>query len=157
MKQLADGSGAKWREYLGLAAMFYYLMLQSETGFSPLKMMYGREVIAITEVSRSSYFLIPVYGHEVQEHAKEMESLFERARYRAVTVREVRASVQNAIMNTREHPLIRQEIWWGMNRYGGKDTGNEGRDVGYGPLGSRPSPQVPTTCWEKLIRPPWKS
>ena len=118
MERLADGAGTKWKEHLGLAVMAYRLMPHSATGFSPFRMMYGREATTSTEIGRSHYVPNTSYGQAVKDHAKEMDSLFEQARSRAQAVREVRAAVQHAKMGTRGHPpyQVGDLVWYDQRR-----------------------------------------
>ena len=77
MERLADGAGTKWKEHMGLAVMAYRLIPHSATGFSPFRMMYGREATTSTKIGRSHYVPNTSYGQAVKDHVKEMDSLFD--------------------------------------------------------------------------------
>lgn len=56
--------------------MTYRLMPHSATGFSPFKMLYGRESTTTPEAGKPIYVPNTSYGHADREHAREMGSLF---------------------------------------------------------------------------------
>ena len=118
MERLADGLGAKWREFLGLAAMAYRLMPHGTTGFSPFRMLYGREATTSTEVGQTSYIPNVSYKHAVELHAQKMDALFRSARTKAQAARDVRAAAQHAKMGTRAHPPYRvgDLVWYNQRR-----------------------------------------
>lgn len=76
----------KRREYLRLATMTYRLIPQYSTGFSPFRMLYGREAIISTEIRTITFIPHLKYRNAVQEHALKMDQLFSIARTKAQEV-----------------------------------------------------------------------
>ena len=117
MERLADGDLANWTRYLGLAVMAYWTLPHESTGFSPFRLLYGREAHTPAEVGAYQYSPIDSYKRAALEHTAMMRELFATARQRAKDTATKRAARWN---QTKGSPAIHYQVgdlvWFDQRR-----------------------------------------
>ena len=105
-EKLANGDLTKWAEYLGQAVMAYRMTPHVATGFSPFRLLYGREATTSQELGFSSIAEYDTYSQAVEEHTELVHRAFQEAYKTSQRSRERRAARwnQRAGVRTYDYP-----------------------------------------------------
>lgn len=117
-ERIADGVLTNWRTHMAYAVMAYRLMPHSTTGFSPFKMIYGREALLSDEVGLSQFQNWESCEEAVEAHGKLIWEMYAQARSKAQMVRCVRQSKWNARNRFRMNPMFKvgDLVWFDHRR-----------------------------------------
>ena len=96
MERLADGETRNWKTFLAYAVMAYRIMPHQTTGYSPFKLLYGREALTSKEVNSSTYTNWDSYQEAVKSQAKLIWELHANTRTRSTTTQHVQQAKENA-------------------------------------------------------------
>ena len=91
-ERLAGGDMANWREYYGQAVMAYRMTPHSDTGFSPFRLLYGREATTSQELGTKTSVDLESYAQAVELHTKSINKAFREAESRSQNNKAKRAA-----------------------------------------------------------------
>ena len=116
-ERIANGAMSNWREHLGQAVMAYWMTPHVDTGFSPFRLMHGREATTTQEIGLKTPKEFDKYAEMVEEHTALVHQAFREAYKRSQRNRVKRAAKWNRRQGISNHTYKEGDLVWFDQRH----------------------------------------